>query len=633
LTLGIHLSVANSASAKSPIDFSDQGPGFSTPPISCKDYKDDRAYLLDVNVNISPGSTGPTVRVTRASDGKVLREIYQDEKFYDGGGNLIIQYTITPQCGGFDVVYTLSNPMPLINSLPLPNPSDAPQPQPELRVEGFHMATSGDVYMLRTKDYGNVQKLKLTNDQGIPNTDFEIGSYPGMVYSPVIVAHDSVFAAGSALHYPQLSPGYRNTVISRLERVITGPQTGTWKHRYHGFTEDVGICERAQTPTNTTIPPGEQRVYTISVRFSEPRYWLLTLFPYKQYFDSLYSASADIRPKDLRPVKGILAALREANTPGPGNPNPWETNPRSYLPFIGPDGKEHRVDTGGWGPFADYSIWTMKTYGYERIMIWAPSGLFGPDMPALDFNYPPQFMSDWLPIPFKTQGELSHFADNKLSLGMWWGRSTQIPEPPQWNPWNLHDAEYTNLQHKALLTHELKLAHERGTKEIGLDAFVCMPTHERYLWVDDMKNLAPGAFFIHEGAGPDSTHSKMGNYYVPPDWNGQQVEAPDVLSAYLNPGSEIWIVLNMCDGLPWCSFAGMQNLVRWGFTPVSHWPLIDVKGLDYTLVACFDGLDNDGDGLTDWPYDPDCATAAGLSEHGPQPVSPAPLAWPARSGS
>ena len=144
LTLGIHLSVGNNASARTPIDFSDQGPGFSTPPIACKDYKDDRAYLLDVNVNISPGPNGPTVRVTRASDGKVLREIYPDEKFYEGGGGqLNVQYQIVPQCGGFDVVYTLTN-----------NSSNPPQNIPDLRVDGIKQAVSGDIYLLKTKDYG-----------------------------------------------------------------------------------------------------------------------------------------------------------------------------------------------------------------------------------------------------------------------------------------------------------------------------------------------------------------------------------------------------------------------------------------------------------------------------------------------
>jgi hypothetical protein len=135
--------------------------------------------------------------------------------------------------------------------------------------------------MLHTKDFGNVRKLTLTNQDGSANTAFLDWPYPSMVYSPVIVAHDSVFAAGSALHYSQLSPGYRNTVKPLLERVISGPQTGTWRHRYHEFTEDVGGCNGGTI--NATIPPGEKREYTISVRFSGPRYWLLTLFPYKQY--------------------------------------------------------------------------------------------------------------------------------------------------------------------------------------------------------------------------------------------------------------------------------------------------------------------------------------------------------------
>ena len=611
-TLGIQPSLGNTDSDENLVNFQIQGPVVSTPPLSCKDYKDDRAYLLDVNVDISAGPNGPIVRVTRASDGTVLKESYKTEQFYvdDSAGALGIQYQIVPQCGGFDVVYTLSNP------------SAVPQPHPEFRVEGLRLQTSGDIYMLSTKDYGNVRKI--TNPDGSLNTTFFVGPYPTMVYSPVIVAHDSVFAAGSALHYPQLS--YRKSVQPLLDRVISGPQIGTWRHRYRGFTEDLGSCSSGLI--NATIPPGEQREYTITLRFSGQRYWLQTLFPYKQFFNSLYSASADIRPKDRRPVMGAVAALAEANTPVPGEPDPWETNPRSYVTFIGLDGNKYRVDTDGWGPFTDLSISTMTTYGYERIMIWTPSGLYGPpghDGVPFSLNFPAQFMSDWLPMLVLTQRELSAFANNKISLGFWWGHSSSIPKPLRWNPLTLTDAEYTNPRHRRFLSNEVKLAHQRGTKEIGLDAFVCMPTHERYVWVDDMKKLAPGALLIHEGMGPDILHSKMANFYVPPIWNGEQVEAPDVLSAYLNPGSEIWLYLGYCPGQPsselWCNRGGVQNFIRWGFTPVVSWPLIDVKGLDYTLVPCFDGLDNDGDGFADWPYDSGCASAAGLSE---QPIVPHP---------
>src|SRR3989442_9566548 len=116
-----------------------------------------------------------------------------------------------------------------------------------------------------------------------------------------------------------------------------------------------------------------------------------------------------------------------------------------------------------------------------------------------------------------------------------------------------------------------------------------------------MRRLAPGASLVHEGMGADIFHSKMANFIVPPIWSGEQVTAPDVLSAYLNPGSEIWLFLGYCPNQPgnelWCTREGVQNFLGWGFTPVTSWPRIDVKDLDYSLVPCFDGLDNDGDGL------------------------------------
>jgi hypothetical protein len=60
----------------------------------------------------------------------------------------------------------------------------------------------------------------------------------------------------------------------------------------------------------------------------------------------------------------------------------------------------------------------------------------------------------------------------------------------------------------------------------------------------------------------------------------------------------------------------LQQHVRWGFSPILQGELdeFDIPSLDYTLVECFDGVDNDDDGTADFPYDPDCECAADDSE-------------------
>jgi hypothetical protein len=568
--------------------------------VTCTGFDDDRAYLSEVEVIIQqsaqpPGD--PTVLVRRQSDGFVLRQTYASERFFidQSQGALSIAYSIMAQCGGFDVRYTVSNP------------GSQPQRLPDLRIDGLQQAGAGDIYLLKTKDYGNVQKIN--NPDGSLGTSFLDQPYPTWLYSPAVVSHDSNAAFGSALLYPVLQPGYRLTVRPVLQRVVSGDQAGTWAHLYRSFTEDTGVFPEGPP---ATLPAGQQREFTVAVRFSAPRYWLLTLFPYKQYFSSLYWSAADFRPRDLRPV--FVAGL---NYGGPLSlyQLDWQSNPRGYR-------NDFRIDLEGWQRFVEETIGVMQADGYSRVMTWSPSGLY--NVHISDFNYPPQFMGGWLPKLLETEDQLSRFGQQGITLGYWWGRSTQIPQPVAWNPAALVSAQYSNPSHRAFLTNELTLARSRGGREIGLDYFFEMPLSDRYRWVDDMKAMAPGVNFIHEGAGPDVMSLKTSQFYQTPHPDGQVMQGPDVLSAYLSPRRpEIWVYFgHTTEPQSLINVQTIQDFVRWGFTPVvSKYPNINVSGLDHSQVQCFDGIDNDGDGLTDWPYDPGCATAAGDSE---QTVAPLP---------
>ena len=555
---------------------------------TCAGLGGDRAYLSEVDVIVepSPHHPGETVTARRVADGFVLRESSAHERFVDdlSQGALATTYSIVPRCGGFDVTYTLRNT------------SSSPQRLPDLRVDGLRQAPAGDVYLLNTKEYGNVQKI-LNPSQ----TTFIDQPYPTWLYSPVIVSHDSNAAFGSALLYPVLHPEYRHTVRPVLQRTGSG-SPGSWSHIYHHFTEETGLFPEGPP---SMVRAGEERQFTITVRFSEPRYWLLTLVPYKEYFSQLYWHDSDPRPRDLRPVfatsvvYGGPLSLYEID---------WESNPRAYR-------LDYRIDLRGWHDFVHDTIDVMQQNHYSRVMTWGASGLY--NVHISDFNFPPQFMSDWLPMVFDTQSELRAYGHQGISLGYWWGRSTQIPQPVQWNPPLLVSAQLSNPAHLRFLTNELTLARDRGGREIGLDYFFEIPLYDRYGWVDQMKQIAPGVNFIHEGAGPDVMSTKLSQWYQTPHPGGQVMEAPDVLSAYLLPfRPELWVFLgHTTEPQELINRETIQKLVRWGFTPaVSKYPYVNVSGLDYSQVQCFDNIDNDNDGLTDWPYDPGCATAAGDSE-------------------
>ncbi|PIQ78651.1 MAG: hypothetical protein COV79_05165, partial [Parcubacteria group bacterium CG11_big_fil_rev_8_21_14_0_20_41_14] len=175
-------------------------------------------------------------------------------------------------------------------------------------------------------------------------------------------------------------------------------------------------------------------------------------------------------------------------------------------------------------------------------------------------NYPPQFMSDWLPYVAGTDGNFTKYAQNGIELGFWWGRSNEIPVPVQWNPSNLENADYENPAHITFLTNELEIAEQRGARMIGLDAFTQMPVYQRVLWIDDMKRNAPNMVFTHESTGPDIMHRKLANHADPATWG--DINAPDLLAWYLNPDSEIYVLGRGA----YNNLAFMQEMSKWGFT-------------------------------------------------------------------
>ena len=129
--------------------------------------------------------------------------------------------------------------------------------------------------------------------------------------------------------------------------------------------------------------------------------------------------------------------------------------------------------------------------------------------------------------------------------------------------------------------------------------------------------MAAGILFIHEPAGPDFLHAKIGNYYAPHGWGRPTQLGPDLLSRYLGNGdSEIWVRFK--SDTHTYTQQDLQDHIRWGFTPITlllaDFDNFDMSALDYTLVECIDGQDNDGDGLVDFPYDPGCECAADDSE-------------------
>ncbi len=566
----------------------------------CTGYGDDRDYNYNLLTSITNKADGTeTFQSQRRSDGRVLRQNFSDERFFvdKSNGAIRVSYDIVDWCGGVDIIYTVTNP------------TAQNQNAPELRVEGVMQNTTGDFYLLDTRDAGYIRNVR----QGSGPSNIFLGSsgrenaenlgalsYPGFYYSPVIVAHDEDFAVGSSLMYPYLQ--YKHEIVPQLTKVTSGIQTGTWRHEYKEFSPS----------TYARLGPNEQRVYTVSMRFTEPRSWILTLDPYKKYFKQVYGVIDQVRAQDVRPVYGVEPTSAAVYSE--------QTNSRSYRveTYYGP------LINEGWTTFVDTFLSEVEDRGFERAMVWTPSGLYSPrstcgvlgysDFRSQDCNYPPAFM-DFPSHLASTDEEFEQFAENGVELGFWWGRSSQVPVPQQWDPPMLVQADYLNSSHVSFLDNQLTQAYQRGAKIIGLDAFGGT-TYERNSRIDRLKQLTSNkVLFVHEGSGPDILHRKVANFYYlrQYDWwtqfDKQDPAGPDVLSRYLNEGAEVWF---FHDRPPYCGGNELERMASWGFTPiyfgtcVGHYP-VDLSNLDLSQVVCFDGVDNDGDGRKDWPYDPGCS--------------------------
>jgi len=531
----------------------------------------DEDYLLDADVNVFLGSNGETFTVDY--QGMRLRQNYSDETFYAdrSGGNVVITYDIVRQIGGVDVVYTVRNP------------TQSPQRMPELKIDGI----------LNTNNQGgNPEYYKAKNSAGFQIMDLASGRvnfidsyYPSNYYSPVVIMRDKEFVSGSSIQYPYFD--YKQNVMTTLSmnNNANSPRYKTWSHRYREFN-DATLFESGP---NAMVNPGEELTYKISLRFSEPRNWIFTLYPYKRYFESLYGRdSGNVNNRNLVPIRGVQ--IGDGLLVGPENPRGYRWITNQY----------GRIDIKGWGPFTDWFIQDTKDLGYRRIMIWLPSGAYE----NRSNNFPPQFMTQWAPNVSDTDGNFTKYAANGIELGFWWGNSNKVPVPNVWEPRTLVFSDYNNQSHKIFLTTEVVFAARRGTEFIGLDKFTQMPVYQRVLWLEDMRRIAPGVGFAHESPGPDLIHRRMSNIGAPSVFGN--VPDVDLLAWYLNPSATIYII---GDG-DYSNVEFLRNMTKWGYTPVPKDTNIAVSEFSRPLIGCNDGIDQREDGMMDY-YD--CGCLAGHS--------------------
>ncbi len=328
--------------------------------------------------------------------------------------------------------------------------------------------------------------------------------WPGDLYSPIAVLRDEKYTVGVSVQYPALE--YRHGVEIRVG-------DGT---RWSG---DGGPFWYVRMDVPSTVPPGQTRIYTLSVRVA-PRTdsWLKTLVPYRDYFQATYGGVRYQR--DPRPVTAAMIAFDQNASPG---------NTRGFAyPNL-------RPDLNGWRPWAR-EVTARRSLGYQRSMIWAAAGIYSQNRSK---NYPSNSLSpmDDIPMMRNSKAELANAASPNMQVGYWLGYATHFetawdsPSPQQL-------ITLGNAEQEGHFFKELDFAASLNAGLIGLDAFVSADPYFLYTWLTKMRQRQPNIKFISELSPPDIIHSLAGSFLF--EWNVGENEKP-LLADFLLPGHETWV--------------------------------------------------------------------------------------------
>jgi hypothetical protein len=420
---------------------------------------------------------------------------------HTAGGGCVVTTSLEAAPTGFDIVYTISNP------------ASHGLAMPALQVDGF-VLDSAIAYL--NHRYGCTFEPMISNARGLavaPRTP-----YPEELYAPVIVVRDDRLAVGLSLRFPLLE--YRHQVETQVVREA-GADTVTARFWLMG-----------------ELAPGDTRTYTLSVRFGLPEEWIHTLAPYRDHFRSLYGT---VRyGQDLRPVFGTWMSQGEFIS---------AQNPRGML--------DDRPDLNGWTAVIDRVLTHARENGFQRVMIWKPSGLYRIHQHN---NFPPQMMSSWPGPMVQTASEWLRFAQAGIDLSFWWGRAAQYAD--RWDDDRLDAFDPANPIQRAGMLAEWNLAVARGATGVGLDAFSFMPPWKAIPWIATLRTLLPQASIVAEPTCCDLLH-----VHAPMFVQSRHLPEPHLLADYLVPGREFWANLQNHPADPdHASLGRAIELVRWGMT-------------------------------------------------------------------
>ncbi|GAB5497576.1 MAG: hypothetical protein Phyf2KO_26560 [Phycisphaerales bacterium] len=457
---------------------------------------------------------------------------------------------------GYNINYTFTND------------TDTPKPLGRLVVGAITL--DEHVHYLSLKRGSQLKYTTWDNYTG------QIWRYPTDAYSPVCAIMDGKHAVGASLLYP--IDEYKHDVGVRLANpggVFKGPKNARGWFIAFDLSNAKGANQYTRLVHEAILQPGEHRTYTVAVRVMErsgtptadpaaPQDWLETLLPYRDYFHNRYGGvDYERNPKPVR--------AREAANGGAISAR----NPRGFF-----GDKTSRPDIAGFGQLARI---LAKPDGFDRVMLWAPSGLYNTDR---KLNYPTQFTSGWndLPLLRTTYRQLNTVKSAGKELGLWWGRSSQFAD--RWNPTSLESIDLSNREHLRSISEQLEMARNAGATAVGLDNFnhAHIPVWEQARLLGAIKRIFPELRFIAEPMCCDIIHAEIPGfvtaYQSPKDARREvdfhKLRTPNYLADFLLPGHENWALFRYSEIqrvdrtriTPAREQRDAEHLARLGYVPV-----------------------------------------------------------------
>lgn len=391
----------------------------------------------------------------------------------------------------------------------------------------------------------NVQFLSVQRGSQLKRTSWDtfigqIWRYPLDAYSPVCAIMDDRHAVGVSLLYP--IDEYKHDAGVRLANpggIFKGPADARGWFIAFDLSNAKGVNQHTRLIHEAMLEPGESRTYTVAVRVMErasraglnptaTQDWLETLVPYRDYFQERFGGVDYTRnPKPVR--------AKEAANVGAIN----SRNPRGFF-----GDKTSRPDVAGFGALARI---LATPDGFDRVMLWAPSGLYNNNQ---KLNYPTQFTGGWndLPLLRTTYRQFNTVKNAGKELGLWWGRSSEYAD--RWNPNSLEKLDLTNREHLHSIAEQLELARKAGATAVGLDNFthVQIPVWDQTRFLGAIKRIFPELKFVAEPMCCDIIHAQIpafiAAYRAPKDARREidfhKLRTPNYLADFLLPGHENW---------------------------------------------------------------------------------------------